>query len=70
MTDEETERLMDRTIEVIARSLKSDAELSKLSGKQSAFIVALAAASVCATFISDIIEAREADDTARTREVG
>ena len=56
MTEEETERLMNKTIELIARSLKNDAELSKLSGKQAAYIVALAFASVCASFIADIIE--------------
>ena len=56
MTEEETERLMNKAIDLIVRSIRNDAEFSKLSSKQTAYILSLASASACAAFIGDIIE--------------
>ena len=59
MTEQETERLTNKMIELMVRSIKNDAELSKLSNKHSARILTLASACACATFIAEIVEIEE-----------
>ena len=54
MTNEETETLMEKMIEVITQAFKNDPELSKLSVKDYAYLLTLSSASLCSSLIDEI----------------